>query len=133
MSLADDKVFRMFLAEYVKVCGTKKFDAKDVKEQLSVHLATKIGRDLNQFIAEDMFDALCRVVQSGRNFNRDDLLMLSDWLGEDATRYFMLDAFEDDVWRRGNRASQAGTYHPPQMRFLPCEVQADRHTRPGVR
>lgn len=97
MSLADDKVFRMFLAEYVKVCGTKKFDAKDVKEQLSVHLATKIGRDLNQFIAEDMFDALCRVVQSGRNFNRDDLLMLSDWLGEDATRYFMLDAFEDDV------------------------------------
>ena len=97
VSLADDKVFRMFLAEYVKVCGTKKFDAKDVKNQLTAHVASKIVRDLNQFIDEGMFDALCRVVQSGRDFNRDDLLKLSDWLGEDATRYFVLDVFEDDV------------------------------------
>ena len=97
LSLADDKVFRMFLAEYVKVCGTKKFDAKDVKEQLSAHVASKIGRDLKQFIDEGLFDALCRVVQSGRDFNRDDLLRLADWLGEDATRYLMLDVFEDDV------------------------------------
>lgn len=97
VSLADDKIFRMFLAEYVKVCGTKKFDAKDVKEQLSVHVASKFGRDLNQFIDEGLFDALCRVVQSGRDFNRDDLLELSDWLGEDAMRYLMLDVFEDDV------------------------------------
>ncbi len=97
LSLADDKVFRMFLAEYVKVCGTKKFDAKDVKEQLSAHVASKIGRDLKQFIDEGLFDALCRVVQSGRDFNRDDLLRLADWLGEDATRYLMLDVFEDDM------------------------------------
>ena len=97
VSIADEKVFRMFLAEYMKVCGTKKFDAKDVKEQLSVHVASKIGRDLNQFIDEGLFGALCRVVQSGRDFNRDDLLKLSDWLGEDATRYLMLDVFEDDV------------------------------------
>lgn len=97
VSLADDKIFRMFLSEYVKVCGTKKFDAKDVKEQLSAHVASKIGRDLNQFIDEGLFDALCRVVQSGRDFNRDDLLKLSDWMGEDATRYLMLDVLEDDV------------------------------------
>lgn len=97
VSLVEDKVFRMFLAEYVKVCGTKKFDAKDVKDQLSVHVASKIGRDLNQFVDEGLFDVLCRVVQSGRDFNRDDLLRLADWLGEDATRYLMLDVFEDDV------------------------------------
>ena len=97
VSLADDKIFRMFLAEYVKVCGTKKFDAKDVKDQVSSHVTSKIGLDLNQFIDEGLFDALCRVVQSGRDFNRDDLLKLSDWLGEDATRYFVLDVFEDDV------------------------------------
>lgn len=97
VSLADDKIFRMFLAEYVKVCGTKKFDAKDVKNQLSSHVTSKIGRDLNQFIDEGLFDALCRGVRSGRDFNRDDLLRLADWLGEDATRYLMLDVFEDDI------------------------------------
>ena len=97
VSLADDKIFRMFLAEYVKVCGTKKFDAKDVEDQLSSHVASKIGRDLDQFVDEGLFDALCRVVQSGREFNRDDLFKLSDWLGEDATRYLMFDVFEDDV------------------------------------
>ena len=97
VSLSDDKVLWMFLAEYVKVCGTKKFDAKDVKDQLSSHVTSKIGRDLNQFIGEDLFEALCRVLQSGRDFNRDDLLKLSDWLGEDVTRYLMLDVFEDDV------------------------------------
>ena len=97
VSIANDKVFRMFLAEYVKVCGTKKFDVKDVKEQLSAHVVSKIGRDVNQFIDEGLFDALCRVVQSGRDLNRDDLLKLSDWLGEDEVRYLMLDVFEDDV------------------------------------
>ena len=43
--LTDDNMFRMFLAEYVKVCGTKKFDAKDVKDQVSSHVTSKIGLD----------------------------------------------------------------------------------------
>lgn len=69
----------------------------DENEQLSAHIASKIGRDLNQFIDKGLFYALCRVVRSGRDFRCGDLLKLSNWLGEDATRYLMLDVFKDDV------------------------------------
>ena len=93
VALKEDAAFKIFVAEFVKVCAVKKFEADQVKDMLAKCVAPRSGHKM-----EDVpFDALCRVVQSGRDFNRDDLLKLSDWLGEDATRYLMLDVFEDDV------------------------------------
>lgn len=93
VALKEDAAFKIFVAEFVKVCAVKKFEADQVKDMLAKCVAPRSGHKMESV----PFDALCRVVQSGRDFNRDDLLKLSDWLGEDATRYLMLDVFEDDV------------------------------------
>lgn len=93
VALKQDSAFKIFVSEFVKVCAVKKFDVDQVKETLAKYVAPHSGHKME----EVPFDALCRVVQSGRDFNCDDLLKLSDWLGEDATRYLMLDVFEDDV------------------------------------
>lgn len=93
VALKEDAAFKIFVAEFVKVCAVKKFEVDQVKDMLAKYVASRSGHQME----EAPFDALCRVVQSGREFNRDDLFKLSDWLGEDATRYLMLDVFEDDV------------------------------------
>ena len=93
VALKEDAAFKIFVAEFVKVCAVKKFEVDQVKDMLAKCVAPQSGHKM-----EDVpFDALCCVVQGGRDFNRDDLLKLSDWLGEDATRYLMLDVFEDDI------------------------------------
>ena len=93
VALKEDAAFKIFVAEFVKVCAAKKFEVEQVKDILTKYVAPRSGHKMEGV----PFDALCRVVQSGRDFNRDDLLRLADWLGEDATRYLMLDVFEDDV------------------------------------
>lgn len=115
-----ESIVKLFYAQFVGLWVTGEYDIGELKEYLGMfkgwtgveltsvqmkdiktvdsnHVAPEIGRGLGQFVDEGLLDALCRVVQSGRDFNRDDLLKLSDWLGEDATRYLMLDVFEDDV------------------------------------
>lgn len=92
-ALKEDAAFKIFVAEFVKVCAVKKFEVDLVKDTLAKYVAPQSGHKMEG----GPFGALCRVVQSGRDFNRDDLLRLADWLGEDATRYLMLDVFEDDV------------------------------------
>lgn len=93
VALKEDAASKIFVAEFVKVCAVKKFEVYLVKDTLAKYVVPQSGHKMEAV----PFDALCRVVQSGRDFNRDDLLKLSDWLGEDATRYLMLDVFEDDV------------------------------------
>ena len=103
-SLKEPNAFRLFVAEYAKVCTTKRLDdqgIKDVMAQLLEHVAAKCGFPVSQSdsgaINEDVFDALCRVTQSGREFKCEDLLKLVDWLDEDEVRYLMLDVLNDDV------------------------------------
>lgn len=93
VTLKEDAAFKIFVAEFVKVCAVKKFEVEQVKDILTNYVAPRSGHKME----ETPFDALCRVAVCDKQFNRDDLLELSDWLGEDATRYFVLDVFEDDV------------------------------------
>ena len=93
VTLKEDAAFKIFVAEFVKVCATKKFEVEQVKDILTKYVAPRSGHK----VEETPFDALCRVAVCDKQFNRDDLLELSDWLGEDAMRYLMLDVFEDDV------------------------------------
>lgn len=90
-ALKDEKVYRLFVSEYVKVCAVKEFDAKDVELQLQEHVATKLGRNINQFV----FDPIEHAVVCGEQIVPSELLALSDWLGEETTRYFMLDRCGD--------------------------------------
>ena len=93
VDLKEDAAFKIFVAEFIKVCAVKKFEADKTKEVLVKYVAPRSGHKM-----EDVpFDALCRVAVCGNEFDLDDLFKLSDWLGEDATCYLMLDVFEDDV------------------------------------
>lgn len=92
-ALKEDAAFKIFVAEFVKVCAVKKFEDDLVKDTLAKYVAPRSGHKME----EVPFDALCRVAVCGNEFNLDDLFVLSGWLGEDAARYLMLDVFEDDV------------------------------------
>lgn len=92
-ALKEDAAFKIFVAEFVKVCAVKKFEVDQVKDMLAKYVASRSGHQME----EAPFDALCRVAVCGNEFNLDDLFVLSGWLGEDAARYLMLDVFEDDV------------------------------------
>lgn len=92
VAFKDEKVYRLFVAEYVKVCGVKEFDAKDVEHQLQDHIASPLERNINQFVFDPIEDA----VAHGAHATPSELLALSEWLGVDETRYFMLD-FAGDV------------------------------------
>ena len=92
--LKDDTAFKLFVAEFIKIFATKSFETEQVKETIASHVASNSGHD-----ASDVpFDALCRLLGSGRDdINGDDLLCVNGWLGNDGCRYFMLDIMEDDV------------------------------------
>lgn len=92
-ALKEDAAYKIFVAEFVKVCAVKKFEDDIVKDTLAKYVAPQSGHRME----EVPFDALCRVAVCGNEFNLDDLFVLSGWLGEDAARYLMLDVFEDDV------------------------------------
>ena len=92
--LKDDTAFKLFVAEFIKIFATKSFETEQVKETIASHVASNSGHDA----ADVPFDALCRLLGSGRDdINGDDLLCVNGWLGNDGCRYFMLDIMEDDV------------------------------------
>lgn len=91
--LKDEKAFRLFVAEYVKVCGAKEFDAADVLNQVQEHIASKAGQNVNQYV----FEPIRSVVEKGVNASAGDLLVVSNLLGEDVCRYFMLDVRGDVI------------------------------------
>lgn len=90
-ALKDEKVYRLFVAEYVKVCAAKEFDVKDVELQLQEHVALKLGRNLNQFVLSTAEHCVSQCEKSAPS----ELLALAEWMGDDACLYFMLDCAGD--------------------------------------
>lgn len=84
-AFGDEKVYRLFVAEYVKVCAVKEVDAKDVESQLQNHVALKFGRNINHFA----FNQILLAVADEKQDAPSVLLAVSEWLGDDVCRYFL--------------------------------------------
>jgi len=87
----DENITKLFIAEYVKVCGACKLDVENVREQLKGHL---IPHD-NVTIKPSLLSILYRVVLNGKDALDADLVALADDLGDDTVRYFALDVLGD--------------------------------------
>ena len=90
---ADERVQRLFVAEYFKVCGGKEFDAEDVKEQLLEHVLSQHGVPC----PNGLFDALSRFAARQFILSPSDLQTLCIWYSADVVRYLMLDIRGYDV------------------------------------
>ena len=91
-SLKDEKVFRLFVAEYMKVCGAKEIgESDDVRKQLTDYVCAPAGFDFNT----RLFNAFGRCMAAADEIADSDLVVLADALGDDAVRYLMLDLVGD--------------------------------------
>ena len=91
-SLKDEKVFRLFVAEYMKVCGAKEVgESEDVRKQLVDYACTSAGFDFNS----RLFNAFGRCLVAANEVAGYDLVVLADALGDDVVRYLMLDLVGD--------------------------------------
>ena len=97
-SLGDEKVFRLFVAEYVKVCATKGRNTeveKDVNSQLTDHVCPRVGHRIDKKRYSEIWSLF-----DGGDVVRIGLLNgLASWIGDDAVRYYMRDVADVDVAR----------------------------------
>lgn len=96
--LMDEKVFRLFVAEYVKVCATKGCNAeveKDVNSQLTDHVCPRAGH----VIDKKRYSEIWLMLDGGKDVRVGPLNSLASWIGDDATRYYMRDVVDIDVAR----------------------------------
>lgn len=91
-ALRDKNVFQLFVAEYVKVCGAKEVvGTDDVRNQLTTYACAPAGADLDL----RFYKALCRCLVPPNEVKGEDLVVLSEFLGDDVLRYLMLDSMGD--------------------------------------
>ena len=96
--LTDEKVFRLFVAEYVKVCSAKGRNAeveKDVSSQLADHVCPRVGYGIDKKRYSEIWSLF-----DGDDAVRVGLLNgLAGWIGDDAVRYYMRDVADVDIAR----------------------------------
>lgn len=83
---------RLFVAEYVKVCGARELDEENVKTQLKDFILPLMP---DAGIKEESVDTLYRVVKSGKDVSDRDLGAFARFLGDGAVLYFVLDVLGD--------------------------------------
>lgn len=97
-SLGDEKVFRLFVAEYVKVCATKGRSAeveKDVNSQLADHVCPRVGHRIDK----KRYSEIWSLFDGGDAVRIGLLNGFASWIGDDAVRYYMRDVSDVDVAR----------------------------------
>lgn len=97
-SLVDENVFRLFVAEYVKVCATKGRNAeveRDVNSQLVDYVCPRVGH----VIDKKGYSEIWSMLDGGKDIHVKSLNGLASWIGDDAVRYYMRDVADVDVAR----------------------------------
>lgn len=97
-SLGDEKVFRLFVAEYVKVCATKGRNAeveKDVNSQLVDYVCPRVGHKIDK----KCYSEIWTMFDGGDAVRIGVLNDLANWIDDDAVRYYMRDIADVDVAR----------------------------------
>ena len=96
--LRGKKVFRLFVAEYVKVCATKGRNAeveRDVNSQLVDYVCPRAGH----VIDKQCYSEIWSMLDGGKDVHVKSLNGLASWIGDDAVRYYMRDVADVDVAR----------------------------------
>lgn len=96
-ALREKNVFQLFVAEDVKVCGAKEVvGTDDVRTQLTSYACAPAGADLDL----RFYKALCRCLMPSNEVKGEDLVVLSEFLGDEVLRYLMLDSMGDVFCQR---------------------------------